>query len=370
MTAPTKVRRRVGRARDLESLAAELGHDHEEVAVRHGKRSGVPAIVGIHSTILGPALGGARMWAYEAAEDALADVLRLSAAMTLKAAAAGLGLGGGKGVICAPPGPPPSGDARRDMLLDFGDLVEDLGGRYVTAEDVGTQAADMSIIRERTTHVTGLPVEAGGSGDPSPFTAIGVEAAMRACAKARYGSTDLSDARVAVVGLGHVGSRLAANLKKAGAEVIASDVVTARHATAEALGAAWTEPDEAMLAECDVLAPCAMGGAINAATAPALRCEIVCGCANNQLADDSLADDLAERGVLYAPDFIVNAGGLIHVYRDLRDFSEDEAVELVLGIEGAMQRVLDAARSAGTTPLGAARQLARERLEGCAGATP
>ncbi len=365
MNPVTNVRVRQGARREspsLQTVAAELGHDHEEVAVRRGERSGIPMIVGVHSTVLGPALGGARMWCYEAEEDAVADALRLSAAMTLKAAAAGLDLGGGKGVICLPAGAPPRGDGRRDALLDFGELVDSLKGRYVTAEDVGTSAADMSVIRERTPHVTGRPIEMGGSGDPSPFTAIGVEAAMRACVAARYGSSDLAGARVVVVGLGHVGLALAERLVRAGAEVTAGDVVGARREQAEAIGAAWVEPGEALLAECDLLAPCALGGSISGETAPALRCEIVCGCANNQLTEDGLATVLAERGVLYAPDFIVNAGGLIHVYRELRGYSEEKAVELALRIEATLTSVLETAAERGITPLAAGRELADERI--------
>jgi leucine dehydrogenase len=340
-----------------------VSFDHEDLVVRRGRRSGRYVVVAIHSTALGPALGGVRLWHYEATIDGARDALRLARGMTYKAAAAGLELGGGKGVICAPKGPPPAGQDRRALLLDFGDLVESLGGRYITAEDVGMEAEDLVVISERTRQVTGLPPDHGGSGDPSPFTALGVEAAMRACARERFGSPDLSSRRIVIAGLGHVGSKLARRLADAGAELAVSDIDSAKRSLATELEAEWIEPSTAMLAECDLLAPCALGGAVDAANLPRLRCEIVCGCANNQLADEGLAEDLAERGILYAPDFIVNAGGLIHVYREIRGYSEREARQLALGIEVNVNRVLTAADERAITPLRAARELAQERLE-------
>jgi leucine dehydrogenase len=330
--------------------------------LHRGARSGRYVIVAVHSTVLGPALGGVRLWHYPATTDAIRDALRLARGMTFKASAAGLALGGGKGVISAPR-QPPSGQERRDLLLDFGDLVESLEGRYITAEDVGTSPADLVAIRERTDHVTGLPPERGGSGDPSPFTAMGVEAAMRACARVRFGSSDLAGLRVVVAGLGHVGEKLARRLVDRGVELEVSDIDPGKRASATELGARWLEPDEEMVAECDILAPCALGGAIDAANLPLLRCEIVCGCANNQLADESLAESVAERGILYAPDFVVNAGGLIHVYREIRGYSEEHAGELVLGIEGNLEGILRTAQERAITPLDAARAVAMERLE-------
>jgi leucine dehydrogenase len=340
-----------------------VSFEHEDLVVRKGRRSGGYVIVAIHSTALGAALGGVRLWHYEATIDGARDALRLARGMTYKAAAAGLELGGGKGVICAPNGAPPTGRDRRALLLDFGDLVESLGGRYITAEDVGIAAEDLVVINERTRQVTGLPPDHGGSGDPSPFTALGVEAAMRACTRVRFGSPDLSGRRIVIAGLGHVGSRLARRLAEAGAELAVADIDPAKRGLATELDAEWIEPSKEMLAECDILAPCALGGAIDAANLPLLDCEIVCGCANNQLADEGLADALAERGILYGPDFIVNAGGLIHVYREIRGYSEQEARQLVLGIEVNMKRVLTAAEERAITPLRAARELARERLD-------
>jgi leucine dehydrogenase len=335
--------------------------EHEDLVLHRGSRSGRYVIVAIHSTALGPALGGVRLWHYPATIDGIRDALRLARGMTLKAAAAGLALGGGKGVICGPDRPP-SGRERRDLLLDFGDLVESLEGRYITAEDVGISPPDVVTIRERTTHVTGLPPEQGGSGDPSPFTAVGVEAAMRASARAKFGSPDLEGRRIVIAGAGHVGAKLARRLVESGARIAISDIDTTKRSLAETLGADWIEPEEEIVTECDILAPCALGGAIDAANLPLLRCKVICGCANNQLDHDGLAVELAERGILYAPDFVVNAGGLIHVYREIRGYSEERARELALGIEDNLDRIFEAAAEESVTPLEAARALALERL--------
>lgn len=337
--------------------------DHEQLAVRRGPRSGLYSIVAIHSTALGPALGGVRLWTYSATVDGCRDSLRLAMGMTYKAAAAGLDLGGGKGVICAPPDGQLDDERRRAALLDFADLVESLEGRYITAEDVGISPDDLVVIRERTAHVTGLPPDRGGSGDPSPFTAMGVESAMRACCSHVFDDPDLAGRRVVVVGLGHVGSPLARRLAAAGAQLVVSDIRPERRELAVELGAEWVDPSDAMLSEGDVLAPCALGGAIDDGNVDALRCRIICGSANNQLADEALAGALARREILYAPDFIANAGGLMHVYKEIKGYSEDHATELVLGIEGTLERILGVAEERDITPLQAARGLARERLD-------
>src|SRR3954469_23629361 len=260
--------------------------DHEQVVVRRGERSGLYCVIAVHSTALGPSLGGLRIWHYPDQGDALRDAMRLAAGMTLKAAAADLELGGGKGVVCAP-AEGLEGARRRAALLDFGDLVESLGGRYITAEDVGTTPADLIVVSRRTSHLTGLPPDRGGSGDPSPFTAIGVEAAIRACARERWGDASLAGRTVCVVGLGHVGAGLARRLADAGCELIVSDIDSSKRALTDALGATWREPGVAMETECDVLVPCALGGAITADNVERLNCEVVCGSANNQLAADS-----------------------------------------------------------------------------------
>jgi leucine dehydrogenase len=337
--------------------------EHEEVLVGRGERSGLYVVVAIHSTALGPALGGARMWRYGALGDGIADALRLSEAMTYKAAAAGLNLGGGKAVLCAPPDRELTPDERHALLLDLGDAVESVDGRYVTAEDVGTSAEDMVVIAERTSHVVGLPPDSGGSGDPSPVTARGVERAIRACCEHRFGTADLAGRTVTVIGLGHVGQALAERLREAGAELVASDIDPEKRRVAERLGAAWVEPDDAVAAECEILAPCALGGAISRETIDRLRCEIVCGSANNVLADDSLAGELHERGVLYAPDFIANAGGLINVYGELHGLEHGQLDELVDGIGDALGRVFEIAAERAITPLEGARELARKRLQ-------
>jgi leucine dehydrogenase len=337
--------------------------EHEEVVVHRGERSGISLVIAIHSTALGPALGGARLWRYGALGDGIADALRLSEAMTHKAAAAGLELGGGKAVLCPPPDRELDPDTRRELMLDLGDLVESLEGRYVTAEDVGTGTEDMATVAERTDHVVGKPLQDGGSGDPSPITARGVEAAIHACCEHRYGSANLSGRVVAVVGLGHVGLPLAERLGAAGAELLVSDIDPAKRADADRLGARWLDPDQAIATTCDVLAPCALGGTISDESVGRLRCEIVCGSANNVLSDDSLAATLDERGILYAPDFIANAGGLINVYRELHSHDEDWAREHAIGIESTMARILATAEDRGITPLAAAYEIARERLE-------
>jgi leucine dehydrogenase len=337
------------------------GLDHEELVVKRGRRTGRYVVVAVHSTALGPALGGARLWRYHTPGDAIADALRLSEAMTYKAAAAGLDLGGGKAVLPVERGP--SAAERRELMLDLGDTVESLGGDYITAEDVGTGATDMAIVAERTSHVVGLPAEDGGSGDPSPVTARGVVAAIRACCEHRFGSPELAGRRVCVVGLGHVGSRLAASLADAGAELLVSDIVGAKRTLASTLGAKWIEPESAAGVQCEVLAPCALGGAIDLDNIGTLQCAIVCGSANNILSDDSLAPDLAERGITYAPDFIVNSGGLINVYGEIHSLARDRMEELVDGIGSVLAAILTDAESRAITPLAAARELARERLE-------
>lgn len=338
-----------------------LPDDFEQVVVRRGERSGCTVAVAVHSTRLGPALGGARLWHYPDPEDAVADARRLAAAMTMKAAAAGLDIGGGKGVLAAPPGPPPEGDLRRAMLLDFGDLVESLGGAYVTAEDVGTGAADMAVIAECTDHVVGRDAASGGSGDPSPVTALGVVAAVRACVAHRFGSDELRGLSACVIGLGHVGGRVAGLLADEGVELVLSDVDPARRAGAPR-GGRWTDPRDAMLSSCDVLVPCALGGVVGPGEVRHLRAAIVCGAANNVLTSNGIAGALAARDILYAPDFIANAGGLISVYGELRALDHERAIELAGEIEGTMARILAIAEERAITPLAAAEDLARTRL--------
>ena len=302
------------------------------------------------------------MWTYDDSRSALADALRLSRAMTYKAAAADLPQGGGKGVIMLHPEMPPSSRQRRAALLDFGDTVAAVAGRYITAEDVGTSSRDMTVIAQRTPHVTGLSRRRGGGGDPSPLTALGVVHAIRACCEWVHSDSSLRGRRVSVIGLGHVGSRVARLCARAGARLLVSDLDPARRQLASELGARWSTPDRALEAEVDVLVPCALGGILNQATVPRLRAPIIAGAANNQLADDGAADLLAARGILWAPDFVVNAGGLINIAVELAGYDPAQARQRVRAIADTLQRIFEQAASAGITPLAAARQLAEERL--------
>jgi len=339
--------------------------DHEELVIRRGRRSGAYTIVAVHSTVRGPALGGCRMWRYESSAEGARDALRLSRAMTFKAAAAGLPLGGGKGVICADPGLPPAGRRRRDMLLDFADTVNALDGRYVTAEDVGTGARDMAVLSRGTEHVRGLSRSKGGSGDPSPSTAAGVEAAIRACCERRFGSPDLEGRTIAVIGVGRVGSKLAKLLGRAGARLVLADIDDAKRSLAEGIpGSRWTDPSSALLAEVDVVAPCALGGAVDEVTVGRLRCHVLCGAANNQLAHDGLAEDLEAHGILYGPDFIANAGGIINIAVELEGYDPARARRRVAAVGDTMREVLERAEEDGVTPVAAAYIIARARLGG------
>jgi leucine dehydrogenase len=339
--------------------------DHEELYVRRGPRSGLNTIVAVHSTVRGPSLGGCRMWTYEDNRLAIRDALRLSEGMTYKSAVAGLPLGGGKGVIVLPPGEPLDARRRRAALLDFGETVERLGGTYVTAEDVGTSTPDMTVIARTTSHVSGLSRRSGGSGDPSPFTALGVVAAIEATAERALDSSSLKGRTVAVVGLGHVGLRVAKLLARAGAKLVVADIDPTKKAEAEKLGARWTTPAKAMTAAVDVLVPCALGGVLDHESVPRLQAPAVAGAANNQLAAADVADLLREHGVLWAPDFVANAGGIVNISVELdRDgYDPDRAKTRTAAIGDTLRRVFDDAASAQTTPLAAAMALAESRLK-------
>ena len=322
-------------------------------------------MVAVHSTARGPSLGGCRMWTYGDSRAAIKDALRLSRAMTFKSAVAGLPLGGGKGVITLPAGdPPPAGDQRRDVLLDFGDTVASLGGAYITAEDVGTSDRDMAVIAEVTERVAGLAVESGGSGDPSPWTALGVRCAMEVACERAFGTPSLERRSVSVVGLGRVGAKLARMLAEAGAELVVADVDDGKRAIADELGARWTDPESALRAEVDVVAPCALGGAFDDDSVPALHCRVIAGAANNQLAADAIAVQLAERGIVWAPDFVANAGGIINISVELEPGGYDavRAEARVRGVADTTRTLLDHADATGATPLAAAMEIARRRL--------
>jgi leucine dehydrogenase len=322
-------------------------------------------MVAVHSTVRGPALGGCRMWHYADGQAAIADALRLSRAMTFKAACAGLSMGGGKGVIMVgDPASPSRRGLRADVLRDFGDTVDALGGAYQTAEDVGTSTRDMEVISQQTAHVTGLPRKRGGSGDPSPMTALGVEQAIRVGCERAFGSDSLKGRRIAVSGLGSVGARLAAACAKAGAKLVVSDIDRAKRDAARAVGARWVAPDQILETEADVFAPCALGGVFDHETAHRVAAPVVAGAANNQLADDTVAAVLAARGVLWVPDFVANAGGIVNIAVELRPEGYDPKVARadVRAIGDTVRRVLDEAALTRGTPLDAAMALARQRL--------
>lgn len=322
-------------------------------------------IVAVHSTARGPALGGCRMWHYDDSRRAVRDALRLSRAMTYKSAVAGLPLGGGKGVIMAPdPAKPMRRGLRADALRDFGDTIEQLDGSYITAEDVGTSSRDMELISTTTSHVSGLSRRRGGSGDPSPWTALGVEAAIAVCCQRVFGSPSLEGRTIAVSGLGHVGARVAAGCARAGATLLVTDIDDAKQELARGLGARWIAPADALEAPVDVLVPCALGGLLDHDAVARLQAPVVAGAANNQLADDEVAGLLEQRGILWAPDFVVNAGGIINISVELEPEGYDprRARARVRGIADTLRRIFDDAQATGASPLDAAMALASERL--------
>jgi leucine dehydrogenase len=302
------------------------------------------------------------MWNYDDSREAVRDAMRLSRAMTFKSAVADLALGGGKGVIMTPIGGRLSSERRHAALLDFADTVAALGGRYITAEDVGTSSRDMRVIADGTEHVVGRSRSSGGSGDPSPFTALGVETAIRTCCERVFGSEALRGRTICVIGLGHVGSRVAKRCARGGAELIVTDVNPDKRELAVQLGARWVARDEALKVKADVLVPCALGGLLDHESVPRLQAPIIAGAANNQLADDLIADLLAARGILWAPDFVVNAGGLINVAEELHGYDAGAVRRRVRGIADTLRQIFKDAESIGATPLTAAMELARRRL--------
>jgi glutamate dehydrogenase/leucine dehydrogenase len=339
---------------------------HEQVVWCRDERSGLRAIIAVHSTVLGPALGGTRMRTYASDGDALHDVLRLARGMTYKAALAGIDLGGGKAVIL---GDPPPGQ-REPRLRAYGRFVDSLGGRYITAEDVGTTQADMDLVREETRYVTGVSTALGGSGDPSPLTALGVVHAMSAVAGARWGEPDLGARHVMVVGVGKVGSALVGELVARGARVSVADVDVDRvRAAVDRYGARPVPVGDALGEPCDILAPCALGGVLDASTIARLSCAAVCGSANNQLAEPEDAERLADAGVLYVPDYVASAGGIINIVGELQPggYDRDRAVEAVRAVGTTTTRVLALAEEDGITPVAAANRLAEARLAAASG---
>jgi glutamate dehydrogenase/leucine dehydrogenase len=333
---------------------------HEQVVFVGDRASQLRAVIAIHSTALGPSLGGIRFWRYPSEAEAVRDVLALSEAMTYKAAVAGLHQGGGKAVVMVDDPDAPRSEA---LLRALGRAIDELGGRYIAAEDVGATTRDMDVIAEETPWVTGVAVERGGSGDPSPVTAVGVLHAMHAVCDDVFGDPSLRERRVVVQGVGHVGAHLVALLRDAGAEVAVADVNTARaSAVAHEHGAEVVEHEHVLEQECDVLAPCALGGVVSVETVPRLRCRAIVGAANNQLTDPSVAGALAARRIVYAPDFVVNAGGIINISEEFTGYSRERALKRAAAIGETTARVLRVARERGITPEDAALELARRRL--------
>lgn len=336
---------------------------HERVEVLTGRRSGLFLAVALHSSALGSALGGARMWTYPHWSDALGDALRLSAAMTLKNAAAGLDAGGGKAVIAVPPGTVLDTERRRAAFLDLGDAVESLHGLYRTAEDVGSTSNDMLIVSERTEHVVGLPDAVGGSGEPAGPTSLGVYESLRTTLERVTGSADVHGRHITISGLGQVGSRLAVRLSAEGAVLTVTDVNPAKRDLALDLGAVWSMPGEEHLVPADVFVPAGIGGLLTDDVIDALDARAVCGPANNPLAERAGAERLAARGILYAPDFVVNAGGVIYLDLEAKKLgTRAEIMERVARIGDTVRRVFDESEARSVTPLEAAEGLAAERL--------
>jgi leucine dehydrogenase len=333
---------------------------YEQLVFCHDKATGLRAIIAIHDTTLGPALGGCRMYPYASEDDAVVDALRLARGMTYKAAASGLNLGGGKSVIIGDP----DHDKSEELFRSFGRYLETLGGRYITAEDVGTSTEDMENIRIETSHVVGVDVTHGGSGDPSPFTALGVLHGMRACAEEVFGSSSLERRTVAVQGLGHVGYHLCRLLHDEGASLMITDLRTEIVELAvRAFGAKPVEADEILGMPCDILAPCAMGAVVNDESLPNFRCSIIAGSANNILLEARHGEALAQRGILYAPDYVINAGGLINVADELEGYNETRATKRVARIYDSMKKIIAIAERDCVPTNVAADTLALERID-------
>ncbi|MGH3545023.1 MAG: Glu/Leu/Phe/Val family dehydrogenase [Mycobacteriales bacterium] len=333
---------------------------HEQVVFCYDKPTGLRAIIAIYSTALGPALGGTRCYPYRTEAAALEDVLHLSQGMAYKNALAGLDLGGGKAVIWGNP----ATDKTEALLRAYGRFVETLGGRYITACDVGTVVEDMDVVARESRYVTGRSPEHGGAGDSSVLTALGTLQGMRAAAAHRWGSTDLTDRSIGIAGVGKVGKHLVELLADEGARVVIADTdPIAIAAVRERFGdVTVVAPDELIHTPMEIYAPCALGGALTKEVVPAIRAEIICGAANNQLANPEVADLLAERDVLYAPDYVVNSGGVIQVADEIEGFVFERARKRAAGIYDTTARILRSAAQQGITPSAAADRLAEQRM--------
>lgn len=347
------------------NMFANSDFAHEQVVHVHDESSGLKAIIAIHDTTLGPALGGCRMWPYGTSELALQDALRLSKGMTYKATLAGLPLGGGKCVVL--------GDPYRDktpaLMHALGREIDRLGGRYVAAEDSGTSVQDLKLVAERTNHVVGIARGPGfdgkvRDGDPSPATAYGCYVGIRAAVRHRYGSDTLAGVRVAIQGVGNVGRELAALLDRAGVELVVSDINSDQLRFAvERFGAKAVRPDRILSADVDVLAPCAMGGVLDAETVATVRADIVAGSANNQLLCPEHGDMLAERGILYVPDYAINSGGIIDVAAEHRGYDPRRVRSEIESIATTVSTILDRSKASSRAPHRVADRLVEEQLE-------
>ena len=342
---------------DMKLFDTIAGMGHEQLVICNDNSAGYRGIIAIHSTTLGPALGGTRFWQYATDEEAIVDALRLARGMTYKNAVAGLNLGGGKSVIIGN-----NKTTDREMIFRaHGRFVESLGGRYITAEDVGTSTADMDFVHMETKNVSGL---AGRSGDPSPVTAHGVFRAIQASAKERWGSDDLSTKTVSVQGCGHVGYYLAKELHEAGAKLIVTDIDAERvKQVVHEFGARAVGPDEIYGVQADIFAPCALGGIVNDKTLPQLKVQIVCGAANNVLLEEKHGDALEKKQILYTPDYVANAGGVINVYSELAGWSSARAFRKADEIYETVLKVFQIAKTDKVPTYVAADRLAEQRIQ-------
>ena len=345
----------------MDPVFGQLSFDnHEQIVFCNDKDTGLKAIIGIHNSVLGPALGGTRMWNYANEWEALNDVLRLSRGMTYKAAITGLDLGGGKAVII--------GDAKTqktpEMMRKFGDFVNSLSGRYITAEDVGMETADMDTVRDVTPYVTGISESRGGSGNPSPVTAFGVYMGMKAAAKYQFGSDKLDGKKILVQGIGHVGETLVDYLTKEGALVQISDINEARMQEVSAkYGTTIYSGVDLYTADVDIYAPCALGATINDDTVYKIKAKVIAGAANNQLANENIHGPiLQERGIVYAPDFLINAGGIINVYAEIAHYDKAEAMRRTENIYNTTLEIFAYAKEHKLTPQKAAMEIAEIRI--------
>jgi leucine dehydrogenase len=346
----------------IDPVFGQLSFDnHEQIVFCNDKDTGLKAIIGIHNTVLGPALGGTRMWNYNNEWEALNDVLRLSRGMTFKSAITGLNLGGGKAVII--------GDAKTqktpELMRKFGEFVHSLSGKYITAEDVGMTTEDMDLVREVTPYVTGISESKGGAGNPSPITAYGVFMGMKAAAKFKFGSDVLEDKSVYVQGIGHVGEALVEHLVNEGARVTISDISQERLETVKSKYDVTIYGGQDIYAEdMDIYAPCALGATINDDTIYKLKAKVIAGAANNQLEnEDKHGRILQERGIIYAPDFLINAGGIINVYAELENYDRQEIMRKTENIYNTTEEILIRAKANNVTTNVAALNIAKERIE-------